>query len=96
MLEAVKKRVEKIRNSDEASKKRWVVFSSAVAMLIVVGLWMIYLNLTNNKTSLVGKSENASISFWQIFKTGLSVTAQSVKDGVINLLTSERIVNIEK
>lgn len=96
MLEAVKKHIEKIRDSDETSKKRWVVFSSAVAMLIVVGLWMIYLNLTSNKASLAGESEDASIRFWQIFKTGLSVTAQSVKDGLMNLLTSERVINIEK
>lgn len=36
----------RIRNSDERTKRRFVAIASTISMLIVVLLWVVYLNLT--------------------------------------------------
>lgn len=36
----------RIRNSDERAKRRFVAIASTISMLIVVLLWVVYLNLT--------------------------------------------------
>ncbi len=40
----MKKWIENIRNSDEATKKKWLMGFSVISMMIIIGLWLIYLN----------------------------------------------------
>ncbi len=90
--------LEKIQNSDEKIKKRWLVGASAVSIIIVVSLWLIYINFT---TKPVGKNveiNDSTIGFWQIFKNGLTIVFQSLKEKVRDILleiTKSRTVIIE-
>lgn len=38
--------IERIRNSNERTKKRFIIVASTLSMLVVVSLWVVYLNLT--------------------------------------------------
>ena len=38
--------LEKIRNSDDRIKKMWLILFSSITMVIVIGLWGLYVNLT--------------------------------------------------
>ena len=38
--------LQSIQRSDDATKKRWLIGLTASAMLIVVGLWVMYLKVT--------------------------------------------------
>ena len=40
----MKKWIENIQNSDEATKKKWLMGLSVISMAIIIGLWLIYLN----------------------------------------------------
>ncbi|MEK7548947.1 MAG: hypothetical protein AAB496_00420 [Patescibacteria group bacterium] len=40
----MKKWIENIQNSDEATKKKWLMGLSVISMTIIIGLWLIYLN----------------------------------------------------
>ncbi len=101
MWQKLKKQLEKIQNSGEATKKRWFIGATAVAMILVVGLWLIYINSTVN--SLGNNSQNqepqgSTTEFWPILKTGLMVVGQSIKEGVKNIIseiTRGRTITIE-
>ena len=40
----MKKWIENIQNSNEATKKKWLMGLSVISMAIIIGLWLIYLN----------------------------------------------------
>ncbi len=76
-----KKFLENIQNSDETTKKRWLIGMTAVSMIIIVSLWLIYMKST---LGIVSRPENqeTSVGFWQIFKNGLSIVSNSIKENV--------------
>ena len=44
----MKKWIENIQNSNEATKKKWLIGLSIISMTIIIGLWLIYLNYSMN------------------------------------------------
>lgn len=98
MFKNLKKYLSKIQNSDEATKKRWLIASSAVAMILVIGLWLIYINWTIKSIGDNIEKQNAEPGFWQIFKTGLKVVCKSAWNNIENIvskITAERVITIE-
>lgn len=98
MIEKLKKLLEKIRNSDEATKKRWLMGTAAVSMAVVVALWLVYVNADMKLVPEIKDAGEPSTGFWQIFKNGLNVVFGSIKDGVTNLIseiTKSRTITIE-
>ena len=57
-----------IQNSDEATKKRWLIVSSAIAMVLVISLWLVYINWTIKSVGDNIEKQNLEPGFWQIFK----------------------------
>ena len=62
-----------LRQSDEETKKRWLVILTSAAMILIISFWIIYLNLTIKNLSQ--KEENAG-QFWGTMKVGLGVIYQ--------------------
>ncbi|MBN2197803.1 hypothetical protein JW698_01230 [Candidatus Wolfebacteria bacterium] len=93
----IRELLKKIQNSDENIKKRWLIGASAISILLIIIIWLIYLKFTTN--SNVSKiNPEKTIGFWQIFKNGLIVIFQSIKDFFINLfleLTKEKTIIIK-
>jgi len=89
MFEGLKKSVENLQASDENRKKRWLFVLSGLAMIIVIGLWLLYM-----KNNIIPASETPtainSPSFWQTFKTGLATIINQVE----NLIKTNRVINI--
>ena len=97
----------KIKRSDENSKKKWIIFLSGISMAVVIVSWVWYMD---SYISDVGVGATGSIGveetkFWPIFKTGLVVMSQSIKEKISGLsfdiyskipkIGEERIINIE-
>jgi len=65
MLERVKKithnRVKKLQQSDEGTKKRWLVGGSATMMIFIIVLWVFYLNLTLPRLNDSGSANIESV-----------------------------------
>lgn len=86
MFERLKNFLRRIQNSDEATKKKWLIGASAVSMILVVGLWLIYIQSTikviTNQTE-----EESVIGFWQVLKNGLRVIFHSIKDNIKTIIS---------
>ena len=94
----LKNKLKEIQNSSQKTKKKWLIITTALAMIIVVGLWLIYLNQIVRPSP--GESlPDTSAGNWQIFKNGLKVAFESIRDGVsgfISKITSSRTITFEK
>ncbi len=73
-----------LRRAPEPRKRRWLIVSSTLAMLLVLGLWVIYLNLTlptlppvsaNATTTEPATTGSQGESFFETFGRGLQITA---------------------
>lgn len=98
MWRKFKKLLENIQNSDEASKKRWLIGATAVSTILVIGLWFIYIKSTFESGGESIKNQESAIGFWQIFKNGLTIVIQSIKEGtksIISEITKGRTITIE-
>lgn len=98
MRRKLKNLLENIQNSDEKTKKRWLIGASAISIILVIGLWFIYINFTTK--SLGGNTDikEPTVGFWQIFKNGLTIVFQSVKEKAKDLfleITKSRTIIIE-
>ncbi len=99
MLENLKKIVQNIQAASETKKKRWLFVLSALAMILVVGFWVAYLNKTivnlgpaeptesTNQPSIQISKESP----WQVFVTGLKAITSQIKD----LIAATHKISIE-
>ena len=53
--------IRKLQNSDEGTKKRWLVGGSTVAMVVLVASWALYLNVSLPQLSTAGSVEGIEI-----------------------------------
>ncbi len=103
MLKILKQHLKKIQDSNEAVKKRWLIGASAIMMIFVIGGWLIYFNHTIETAKNIENEITVSTSFWQVFKAGLIITGESIKEFANNLISdinnkfrSENVIIIEK
>jgi len=98
MWQKLKIQLEKIQNSDEAVKKRWLIGATAVAAILVIGLWLIYLNSAGSPSIDTSENQGPATSFWSILKNGLTIIADSIKESVktfILKITGEKTITIK-
>lgn len=96
MFEKFKNFLNNIQNSNETTKRRWLIGATAVSMVLVIGLWLIYVKST--VVFPAGESQEATTGFWQIFKNGLVVVFNSIKENIkviISAITKSRTITVE-
>ena len=87
MFQGTKNWLVKIQNSKEGVKRKYLIFFTAVSMIVVVGLWFIY---TNSVTQFSGQqlaNQNSESEFWQIFKNGLKIVGGLIKENAQNAVS---------
>ena len=71
--------IEKLQNSDEDVKRRWMVILTVIAMVIVIYVWLAYFNnliadLSRPPEQEFAAGESTSgFTFWQSAKNGLGL-----------------------
>jgi hypothetical protein len=94
----IKKLLEKIRESDEETKKKWVVGASAVSMAIVIAFWLI-LSSSIVKSVDETANNNKNSDFWFIMKNGIGIAYESILKEISNItkkLNSANSITIER
>jgi L-ascorbate metabolism protein UlaG (beta-lactamase superfamily) len=82
--------IRKIQDSDEKTRKRWLIGFSSVTMITVIGLWLVYMNVIvepidspENIAQLVQKEEvNEDPGFAEIFGAGFDTITSKLKETV--------------
>ena len=67
--------IHEIRNSPLAVRKRWLVLSTVVTMLLVLGTWRVYVNITAD-------GGEGNIGTAKVFRAGLGVVSERLQNGV--------------
>lgn len=98
MFKVLIEKIKRIQRADEKTKKRWLIGLTASAMILIIGLWLIFLNnfslptiapvADSPTTSSVAAAQPArpaggkEDSIWQTFKRGLNEIIQNAKDQI--------------
>lgn len=77
----IRARLRKLQRTDDKTKKRYLVVASTIAMILIIGLWFVYLNLSlprvDNTESVVtnvdvlSRDESNNKSFIKVLGLGL-------------------------
>ena len=86
MLQKIQNFFLDLQQSDEATKKRWLVILTSGSMLAVVGLWSVYINLTIQ--NLGEKNQNEGPAFLETFKNGISVLSKEAGSNASRLMAN--------
>lgn len=98
MFKKLKVFLQKIQNSDEATKKRWLIGATAISMILVIGLWLVYIQSTVKSIGNNIEDQESTVGFWQIFKNGSVVVFNSIKENIkiiISEITKSRTITVE-
>mgnify|MGYP001609823234 FL=1 len=89
MFEKLKNKLKQIQESDEATKKKWLIIMTAATMIMVISLWLVYINYSiksvyDGTTVIKVEKLESEIDFLGVFKKGLGVIGNSAKEKVKN------------
>lgn len=87
MFQKIKNWLIKIQNSDEKTKRRYLMITSAITMILIISLWLIYLKSTISGVNQEIVNQTSNTQFWQVFKNGLNITGQSIKENIQNIIS---------
>lgn len=91
----IKGKLGKIRNSSEKEKKGWLFLLTAVSMVIVVGLWIVYIKIFTADTPVnESKEKPPYFLIWPSIKNGLSISLEKIQESANRAFSS--IVNLGK
>lgn len=80
-------KLKQIQESDETTKKKWLIIMTVAAMIIVISLWLVYINYSiksvDNGVGAINL-EKSETDFLEVFKKGLGVVGNSVKEKIKN------------
>lgn len=78
--------LKKLQTSDERTKRRWLIGSSAVMVLVVVILWLRYFSVLVQPAGVPSDPENTmqGFTFWQTFAAGFRVILHGAAETIKN------------
>jgi len=82
MRQKIKNFIVKLQNSNEKTKKRWLIGLSAAAMFLIVMLWIVYLDFISDRIGRPEQEAPSEISFWQVLKVGIERAVDSIKSSL--------------
>ncbi|MBI4992451.1 MAG: hypothetical protein HZB99_04510 [Candidatus Harrisonbacteria bacterium] len=87
MLQKIQNFFLDLRQKDETAKKRWLMILSSGTMLIIIPLWIVYINLTVRGLNEKEKNNNGP-GFMETMKNGLEITSKEVGSKFSELMAS--------
>jgi len=88
LRQKIKNWVIKVQNSNESVKRKYLTIATVITMIVIIGLWLIYLKSTIssfNQAAQPASSQTSETQFWQIFKNGLNIVSRSIKENIQNI-----------
>lgn len=99
ILAKISRFIKEVQRAGDATKKRWLIIFSGAGMLIVIVLWIAYLNVTLPRTAVMPNATSAAPiapimpeennpSFFKILGLGWKTVRQNIESGVDSLSES--------
>lgn len=101
MFKTISDKLKRIQRADEKIKKRWLIGLTSGAMIIIIGLWLIFINVSDIPVRSVANPKTAPSvnqkqnSVWQTFKLGFNKIVQDTKEK-LNFAKQELKEQIQK
>ncbi len=98
MLHTLHKKIVEIQNSDERVRRAWLIGTSGITIVVVVGLWLIYIRATILPANYVAQ-EHSEVGFWEIMKTGTGIAGKNIYHQLGKIITNfkeEKTITIIK
>lgn len=70
--------INRVKQSDQKTKFRWLIALSSAAILVIVIAWILYMRTFVFVGSGQNTKEDVRIGFWPVFKNGLTITGSSI------------------
>lgn len=91
-LEKLKSFIKELQCSSVKTKKRWLIGTTAILMLILLVLWVVYLSFSLPRVVEPDEAESAKNveidSFFKVFTRGIRVIYGDIKSGVSEIGSS--------
>ena len=83
----MRNRIHHIRQSDQGTKRKWLIGLSSAATLIVVVVWILYMRAFVFTGTGQNTKEDIQFGFWPVFKKGLTITGSSVRNSFNTIIS---------
>jgi hypothetical protein len=78
--------IKKLQESDEATKRRWLIASTVIVMVIVIFVWFKYFNaIIQFGGGSASAAEAPHASFWETMGRGVANVAGAIMNGIRRL-----------
>ena len=103
MIKMVHNFILKIQNSDESTKRFWLVALSGISMIVVIAFWLVYMNLTvvtvapsqSDTAIAIENSRTSAPGFFAIFGAGAKIIYDKVAEIISAQVSAKNNIVIE-
>lgn len=92
----MKKFIQKLQNSDEATKKRWLFGATSVTMIFVIALWSVYISYSVENLNTAAETKENGLSFSTVFSTGFKILSEETITKLKTLIAGAEPLTILK
>lgn len=92
MFHKIRRTIDRVQRSDDIIKRRWVLGSSVVSMVVVIVLWTIYVDISTPSggtstraervPALAAGASTSTPGFLETFGAGVSIIFDSIKRAI--------------
>lgn len=75
----MKHHLTRIRQSDQKTKRRWLIGLTGGTIIIIIAIWILYMRAFVFVSTDPLAQEDVRIGFWPVFKNGLTITGSSIR-----------------
>ena len=91
-MEEAKNFIKNLQNSDDLTKKKWLVIFTAITMAVVIAFWSVYISFRIKDVNAL-EVQNTSPSFSEVFNAGLKILGAETYSKFQALIGNHQFLN---
>jgi hypothetical protein len=99
IIKAVDRKIKNIRRSDKKTKRNWLVLSTTITMVLVICLWVWYINLAlpsvSNLNEDVETKKSFNLPIVSVFMEGIRVIKNSFSENYLKISNKTKSIILD-